>query len=448
MAFGITDTIVAGRYADTALAALSVGSAIYISVFVALMGVLQALLPVWAELHGARRQSEVGRSFRQALYLCAVTMVVGMAVLLAPGALLRWTGVPEALRAEVGHYLAVLSLALPPALLFRMFSTLNQSLGKPLLVTWLQTGSLLLKIPLSIVLTFGGSLGNITWSPMGLVGCAWATVWVNVGMLAVALWLLKTQNLYRPYRIWHAMEAPDLRQLRSFVRLGVPGGLAILVEVTSFTLMALFIARLGTVASASHQVAASVSATLYMVPLSIGIAASARVSYWLGANQPERARAAIRAGLLMATGGAVMLVGMAWWLRASLAGIYATNPAVVALAASLLGWMTLYHAADAVQAVCVFVLRCYRVTLVPLAVYCLLLWGLGLAGGYLLAYGPDGVPDASASPADFWATSSLALALTACAFVVILWRAAWHAEPERARASDRAAAHARREKRS
>ena len=43
MAFGITDTIVAGRYADTALAALSVGSAIYISVFVALMGVLQAL---------------------------------------------------------------------------------------------------------------------------------------------------------------------------------------------------------------------------------------------------------------------------------------------------------------------------------------------------------------------------------------------------------------------
>jgi multidrug resistance protein, MATE family len=447
MAFGITDTVVAGRYADTALAALSVGSAIYISVFVALMGVLQSLLPVWAELHGAQRQAEVGRSFRQALYLCALSMVVGVVILLAPGALLRWTGVPEALRDEVTRYLAVLSLALPPALLFRMFSTLNQSLGKPLLVTWLQAGSLWLKIPLSVGLAFGGSVGGLSWSPMGLVGCAWATVWVNLCMLAVALWLLKTQDLYRPYRIWQAPEAPDMRQLRAFVRLGVPGGLAILVEVTSFTLMALFIARLGTVASASHQIAASVSATLYMVPLSIGIATSARVSYWLGANRPTRARAAIRAGMLLAIGAATLMAGSAGWLRASLAGIYATNPAVVALAASLLGWVTLYHAADAVQAVCMFVLRCYRVTLVPLVVYCVLLWGLGLAGGYLLAYGPDGVPGASAGPADFWVTSSVALTLTASAFVFILWRVARPERPRQAPTQAPVAAHVQQEKR-
>ena len=52
MAFGVTDTIVAGRYSQQALAALSVGSAVYISVFVGLLGMLQALLPTWAELHG------------------------------------------------------------------------------------------------------------------------------------------------------------------------------------------------------------------------------------------------------------------------------------------------------------------------------------------------------------------------------------------------------------
>ena len=34
-------------------------------------------------------------------------------------------------------------LLLTPALLFRMYSTLNQSLGKPKLVTWLQLGALL-----------------------------------------------------------------------------------------------------------------------------------------------------------------------------------------------------------------------------------------------------------------------------------------------------------------
>ena len=57
MAFGVTDTVVAGRYSETALAALAVGTAVYISVYVGLMGILQALLPVWAELHGSRRNA-------------------------------------------------------------------------------------------------------------------------------------------------------------------------------------------------------------------------------------------------------------------------------------------------------------------------------------------------------------------------------------------------------
>lgn len=38
---------------------------------------------------------------------------------------------PPDLRTEVERYLAVLALALPPALLFRIYSTLNQSLGDP-----------------------------------------------------------------------------------------------------------------------------------------------------------------------------------------------------------------------------------------------------------------------------------------------------------------------------
>jgi multidrug resistance protein, MATE family len=78
-----------------------------------------------------------------------------------------------------------------------------------------------------------------------------------------------------------------------------------------------------------------------------------------------------------------------------------------------------------------------------------LLWGLGLAGGYLLAYGRDGIPGGDASPADFWLTSSVALALTASLFVLILWQAArrqspTHPAPSVERAAD--AARARQEK--
>mgnify|MGYP001550567394 CR=1 FL=1 len=417
MAFGVTDTIVAGRYSETSLAALSVGSAIYISVYVALMGVMQALLQIWAEQHGARRLPDVGRSLRQSLYLCAIAILVGIAALLSPDAVLRWTEIPVALQGEVQRYLAVLALALAPSLLFRIYSTLNQSLGKPQLVTWLQIGSLFIKVPLSIWFAFGG----LGLAPQGLVGCAWATLIVNYAMLALALWLLRSQDFYAPYRIWQRLERPDWKRIAEFARLGIPGGLAILVEITSFTLMALFIARQGTTAAASHQIAANLAAVLYMMPLSIAIATSARVSYWLGAGDPRRARAVIHMGFKLAALMAVVLSIILFVARQGIATIYARDPAVIALASALLAWVAAYHLADAVQTVCVFVLRCYRVTVLPLLVYCVLLWGLGLTGGYLLAYHGVGSLPAIASPVTFWGTSAVALALTATIFAAILW---------------------------
>lgn len=418
MAFGVTDTIVAGRYDERALAALSVGSAIFISVYVSLMGVLQALLPIWAELHGARRTGEVGRSLRQALYLCGIAMVLGMAVLLMPGTLLAWTQVPQAMRGDVEAYLGVLAFALPPALLFRLFSTLNQSLGNPQLVTWLQLGSLLVKLPLSVWFAFGGA----GLPAMGLVGCGWATFAVNWAMLAAALWLLRSQAFYRPYGFWHRIEAPDWRQIGRFARLGIPGGLSVLVEVTSFTLMALFIARLGIAAAASHQIASNLTAVAYMMPLSLAIATSARVSYWLGAGDPARARRACRMGFELALLCAGVIATLMVALRWQLAGIYSDKPAVVALAATLLLATAAYHLADAVQTLCVFVLRCYRVTFLPLVLYCALLWGVGLGGSYLLAYRGLGPWPAMQSPLAFWLMSAVALALTALLFLGLLWR--------------------------
>ena len=129
MAFGVTDTIVAGRYSEASLAALSVGSAIFISVYVALIGVLQALLPVWAEQRGARETEGVGRSLRQALYLCGAASVAGMAILLSPGPILRWTDVPAALQPDVENYLAVLAIALGVAYGSALFFGVTFSLG-------------------------------------------------------------------------------------------------------------------------------------------------------------------------------------------------------------------------------------------------------------------------------------------------------------------------------
>ncbi|MGI9150756.1 MAG: MATE family efflux transporter [Limnohabitans sp.] len=429
MAFSVIDTLVAGRFADTALAALAVASATYVTVHISLMGMLQALLPVWAELHGAQRYPEVGRSVRQALYLCALTATLGMWALLCPGFLLNWTDVPPALQSDVRAYLNIVAFGLPASLLFRMYSTLNQSLGKPKLVTWVQVGALLVKAPLSVVLV----MGIPGWLPsMGLAGCAWATLVVMLLMLGLAVWLLQSQDFYKPYRIWAPMEKPHAPTLLRFVRLGLPSGLAIGVEVTSFTLMSLFIARLGVVATASHQIVSTMTAVLYMMPLSLSIASSARVSYWIGAGQRHRARQALRTGLGLVLLLSLSVAAVIGWQGETIAKFYTQSADVATLAAALFVWLMLYHVADAVQVFCVFALRSYGITVLPLITYTVLLWGLGLAGGYVVAYGPS-VDWATVSwltpqsPIAFWQTGSLALYVTTVVLLPVLWRAAYAA---------------------
>jgi MATE family multidrug resistance protein len=210
-----------------------------------------------------------------------------------------------------------------------------------------------------------------------------------------------------------------------FLALGVPAGLSIMVEVTSFTLMALFIARLGAVALASHQIAASLAAVLYMVPLAIGIASSARTGYWLGAGQARKARSAAGLGIGLAIGAALLGAGVLFLGREAVAKAFSTDPSVVQAATVWLGWVALYHLADAVQAVCAYLLRCYRITLMPLLIYTALLWGVGLYGGYVLAYqGIDGAAwPMRASVDTFWMTSTAALALVSVLFTAMVWRA-------------------------
>ena len=425
MAFGIADTVIAGRYSDTALAALSVGSALYISVYVGLIGIVQALLPIWAEMLGAGQRHAVGTSVRQSLYLCAIITAVGMAALAFPAPLLLWAEVPTALLGDVRSYLTVLACAFAPALLFRIYGAFNQSLGKPLMVTSLQVLALAVKIPLSIWLVAGGA----GVEPMGVVGCAWATLIVNYFLLALALVMLRTQQIYAPFALWKRMERPDWRQIGSFFRLGLPGGMAYLVEVTSFTLMALFIARLGTEASASHQIAASIAGALYMMPLSLAIAASGRVSFWLGAGDAEKAKALVFLTLKLTALTSIAVSALILIAREILAGWYSSTPAIVLQASSLLVWVAFYHVADSVQAVSAFLLRCYRVTLAPLAIYGVLLWGLGLWGGYQLTYtGWSGFP-ATGSTHTFWLASTMAIGLVASSLVLLLIRKVYRHTP-------------------
>ncbi|MFH1045108.1 MAG: MATE family efflux transporter [Pseudomonadota bacterium] len=78
MANSVIDAIMAGRYGTLDLAAVGIGSSIYFSVFVALMGVLLALTPIVAHLYGAGRHADIAEELRQSAWLAAALALISL----------------------------------------------------------------------------------------------------------------------------------------------------------------------------------------------------------------------------------------------------------------------------------------------------------------------------------------------------------------------------------
>jgi multidrug resistance protein, MATE family len=406
IAFGVIDTAMVGRYSATDLAALGLGSSIYISIYIGLTGILTALQPIAGQLYGARRESEIGEEVRQALWLAAALSVLGFVCLYFPEPLLSIADAPPALHERTLAYLRILSLGLPASLVFRVYGSLANAVGKPRLVMFLQVGALALKFPLNNWFIFGG----FGLPAMGGPGCAMASTLINCLTAVIGMTVLLRVEFFRPFAVFTRFCWPVWQRQKALLKLGIPMGLSYLIEVTSYTFMALFISHFGTTTLVGHQITGNIGAVLYMTPLSIGVASSTLVSQALGAQRFDDARTLARHGIAMACCIALIYGALLLALRPFVLAAYTPNAQVVAAAMPLVLIVVFYHFCDALQITTAFVLRAYKVTIVPTVIYAVALWGIGLGGGYVLGFDLGGaIPESLQGARGFWVANSASL---------------------------------------
>ena len=416
VANGVIDTAMTSRYSATDLAALALGSSIYISVFVGASGVLQALAPIIGQLFGAQRFEAIGAEIKQGTWLALFLSVVGCLILLFPQPFLALAQASPELNAKATLYLRILALALPATLAFRVYSAFNNAVVRPKMVMGIYVAALLLKVPLNALFIFGG-LGLPAFGGPGAAMATAVTAWLSL----LAAWLiLRNVPFYQAFGLFGTgFAAPQWSAQRAVLKLGIPIGLSYLIEVTAFTFMALFIARLGNTVVAGHQIAANFGTVLYMLPLAIASATGTLVAQAIGARQPDLARhigfSGIRlAALLSASVGVIV-----WLTRGGIVRAYTPNDAIIASAVPLFLFIAFYQLFDALQVTTAFVLRAYKVAVIPTAMYAVSLWGVGLGGGYLLGFDSFGqTPPALRGSAGFWFANSASIALVAAG---LLW---------------------------
>lgn len=416
MAGAVVDTVMAGRLSALDLAAVGVASSIQVTILLSLMGVLFALPPLIAHIHGAGREADIGREMHQSVWVALGIGVLATLALLFPDPFLALSRLQPAVEAKVRAYLTASAWGVPAALAFRLFMGLFTGLGQPRPVMNFNLLALALKPPLNAIFMYG-----LLGAPaLGGPGCAVATA-VDTWLIALLAWGWCLGNReFAAYGLGAPLAPPDWRAIRAFLILGVPIALTFVADVTAFTFMALFIARLGPLASAAHQVAASLSVFAFMLPLSIGHAAAVLAGRSLGAGLTRQARQycwrAMGLGLACA-----LPVSLAFWLGADLiAAAYTTDDQVRRLAAPLVTLVAAYHLADALQAVAVNALRGYKRSAVPMVIYTTCLWGVGLGGGVILGL-TDWLGPARGARG-FWLAAIGSLALVAVLVMVYLER--------------------------
>ena len=388
---GFIDTVVAGHHGTATLASVSVGAALFWLPMMAPMGTLMALPPSVSQLDGGGRRDEIGPLFRQALWLAALLGVLLFGLMTLLPLALGPMGIAPDIVPGATAFLHAIRWGIPGFTLYLAMRYLSDGLHWSMPTMLLGFGGLLLLAPAGYVLT-NGLFGLPELGAAG-VGIASALMfWLQAIAFAVYLWRARR---FADLGLFARWDRPHGKTLRELLRTGLPIGVTVTMEGGLFVATALLIGRLGEVPAASHQIALNVASLCFMVPFGLAEATTVRVGHALGRGDRDGVRRAAFAGFALAlatqAGSALlMLLG-----HQAIAGLYTTDPAVIALAGSLLLYAALFQFPDGIQVVSAGALRGLKDTRVPMWLAALAYWGIGMpvgAGlGLALGWGARGM---------------------------------------------------------
>lgn len=413
----VVDTIMAGAAGKEDLAAVALGSSVFSTVFITFLGIMTALNPLIAQMHGAGKTHEVGEMGRQGIWFGVLIGVVGMVLLLALIAPLKaYLNLSDNVETQFGDYLFYMALAMPAVMIYRALHAYASSLNRPEPIMWISWAALVLNVPLNYVFVYG------KWGvpAMGGAGCGLASAlvfWFNA--ISLGIYIAKNQY-FQSFGLTEKFSAINWREQKNIWQIGWAIGLSYFLEASLFAFIVWLIADLGANVVAAQQIVISLTTIVYMIPQAIGSAATVRVGFALGQRQFVRARYVSGVSVLLGLAIAVLMAVVLLLGRYPLVGLYTSDVDVVAIAAQIMVLGAVFQLFDFTQCITSYALRGYKITRIPMIIHGVAFWLMGLLPGYALAHW------ANMGVYGFWTALVISLGVAALALVYYLARcSAW-----------------------
>ena len=376
MAMNIIDTVLAGHYNPTTLAAVAVGGAAWSVVILVCIGVLMAVSPSVAQLNGAQRRGEIGALFRQAIWLALMLGTLLFFIVRAiPFGFNAMHITPEVIP-EARNFINAISWGAPALALYFCFRNVSEGIAwtKPTLIFGLL--GLVLLAPLGYALMY-----TMNFGASGLGAAVAIVLWLQ--SLGFFIYLTKEPH-YADLGLFVRFDAPQWPPIAELLRIGLPMGFAIFMEGGLFVATAMLVGQLGVVPLAAHQTAILMASLTFMIPLGVAMATTVRVGHAVGAKDYFAIRRAANAGYAIALISQTLSAGLLIFAGSWLAGLVTSDAAVISLASSLMLYAAIFQYPDGMQAMSNGALRGMKDTQWPMVITVMAYWAIGMPLGYYL----------------------------------------------------------------
>jgi MATE family multidrug resistance protein len=385
MLLGVADTVMVGHLGVTELATLTFANSLFHMPLVFGIGVLTSVSVFTSNSRGANDAPAARASCRNGLMLACVLGLLLFAISWIISDHLGAFGQPPEVAGRTTVYFRIIMASLVPALASIALKNHADALNRPWPPFWIFLGGVVLNIGLNWVMIYG----KLGCPVLGLEGAAWATLIARVAIVvAMIVWLCRDLDL-REWVPYHWLRMPDFGKIRKMLGIGLPASAQMMFEVTAFSFAGLIMGLFGPVSMAAHQVAITLAATAFMIPLGLSMALTVRSGECHGAEEMHRLRPIAISGWLMVAGfamlGAMCFLLLGGWMAMA----FTRDAAVVELTVSLLAIVGIFQLFDGLQVASSAMLRGLHDARIPALMGFVSYWLVGLPVGAWLAFGHD-----------------------------------------------------------